>query len=90
MALGLGLAHIEGNLMLYILPAICDKVVHMYRVPHDKCQKADRVLVEGAWLMKHYFPALLLIIPFCGGHNLTRCAVDYLPPPLDIMNRIGL
>lgn len=44
---GLGLAHIERDLVFDILPVIDDRVVHVDGVPDQVRQKADRVLVVG-------------------------------------------
>ena len=44
---GLGLAHVEGDLMLHVLPVIHHSVVHMYRVPHDIGEEAHRIIMEG-------------------------------------------
>ena len=40
------LAHIKGDLRLYILPVVDNCIVHMYRIPHDVCKKTYGILVE--------------------------------------------
>ena len=43
--LGLGLTHVESELMRGVLPVIGDEIVHMYRVPDQESQKTHRILV---------------------------------------------
>ena len=45
--MGLGLAHVESNLMLHILPVVHHRIVHMYRIPHDIGEEAHRIIMEG-------------------------------------------
>ncbi len=79
--LGLGLSDIKSQLVRRILPVIGDKIVHMYRIPDQERQKADRVLMIGD-RFDHHFPCGLVILPLIGGHHFPGRSVDDFPPAL--------
>ena len=60
---GLGLAHVKGDLVLKVLPAVGDGVVHVDRVPDEVGQKAYRVVVEELRRVDDHAPRLLVIPP---------------------------
>ena len=87
---GLGLAHIERDLVFDILPVIDDRVVHVDGVPDQVRQKADRVLVVGGGGVDDNALAFGVILP-CGGIQRLACrAVDYLPPAGDVVVIVDL
>ena len=82
---GLGLAHIERDLVLDILPVIDDGVVHVDGVPNQVRQKTDRVLMVGCRGGNDNTLAFGVILP-CGGiQRLARRAVHDLPPAGNIV-----
>ena len=82
---GLGLAHIERDLVFDILPVIDDRVVHVDGVPDQVRQKADRVLVVGGGGVDDNAFAGGIIVPVGGGDRLARRAVHDLPPAGNIV-----
>ena len=87
---GLGLAHIERNLVLDILPVIDDRVVHVDGVPDQVRQKADRVLMVGSGGIDGNAFAGGIIVPVGGGDRLTRRAIYDLPPAGNIIVVVDL
>ena len=85
---GLGLADIEGDLVLKVLPVVSDGVVHVDRVPDQVGQKAHRIVVEGLGGVDDH--AALLIPPGSGGDRFPRGAVHHLPPALDVVPGVHL
>ena len=86
---GLGLAHIKGDLRLRIFPVVDHRVIHIHRVPHNVGQKADGVLVEGHGA-DHHIAALPIITPVLYRHRRTGGAVHHFPPTLNIIISIHL
>ena len=87
---GLGLTHIERNLMFDILPVIDDGVVHVDGVPNQVRQKADRVLVvSGGGIDENTFGSGI-IVPVGGGDRFARRTVNYLPPAGDVVVVVDL
>ena len=84
---GLGLAHVERDLMLDILPVVDHGIVHVDRVPDQIAQKGHGVLVVGGGLIDD--DKAILIAPFVRGDNLACRAVDDLPPTADVVAGIG-
>ena len=66
---GFRLAHIKGDLMLEIRPAVGGGIVHMHRVPDEVGQKADGILMERHGLYGH---AAVRVAPLFRRHRLTR------------------
>ena len=89
MGVGLGLAHIKGDLRLRIFPVVDHRVIHIHRVPHNVGQKADGVLVEGH-STDHHIAALPIITPVLYRHRRTGGAVHHFPPTLNIIISIHL
>ena len=87
--LRLGLAHIVGQLVRRILPVVGQEVVHVYGVPDQERQKADGVLVIGDGFDLD-LARRLVEEPFVGGDDLTRRAVNDLPPALGVIQRVDL
>ena len=77
---GLGLAHIERDLVLDILPVIDDRVVHVHGIPDQVRQKADRVLVVSGGGVDDNALGCCVIMPRSGIQRLARRAVDDFPP----------
>ena len=63
---GLWLAHIKRNLLFHIFPAVGHGIIHMHRVPHNVCQKTDRVTVERLRLVDRHVASCLIIRPLAG------------------------
>ena len=87
---GLGLAHIERNLVLDILPVIDDRVVHVDGVPNQVCQKADRVLVVSGGGVDDNALGCCVIMPRSGIQRLARRAVDDFPPAGNVIVVVDL
>ena len=87
---GLGLAHIERDLVFDILPVIDDRVVHVDGVPDQVRQKADRVLMVGSGGIDGNAFAGGIIVPVGGGDRLTRRAIYDLPPAGNIIVVVDL
>ena len=83
--MGLGLAHIERDLVLDILPVVDDRIVHVDGIPDQVRQKADRVLVVGGGGVDDNAFAGGIIVPVGGGDRLARRAVDDLPQTGDVI-----
>ena len=77
---GLGLADVKGDLVLKVLPAVGDGVVHMHRVPDEVGQKADGVIVEVLRAGDGHRAGGGLVIPALRRHRLPGGAVHHLPP----------
>ena len=86
----LGLAHVEGYLVLEVGPAVGDGVVHVHRVPDEVGEEADGVVVEGRGLVDDDAAGLLLIAPGGGVQRLAQSAVHDLPPALDVVAGVDL
>src|SRR5699024_1088887 len=84
---GLGLADVEGDLVLKVGPAVGGGVVHVDWVPDQVGQEADGVLVEGFGLDGD---AAVGIAPPGGGHRLAGGAVHHLPPAGDVVPGVYL
>ena len=86
--MGLGLANIERNLMLDILPVVDNGVVHVNRIPDEIAQEGHRVFMIRRRMLNHDAP--VRIMPFIRGQRLAGRAVDDLPPAADIVAGIDL
>ena len=82
---GLGLAHIERDLVFDILPVIDDRVVHVDGVPDQVRQKADRVLVVSGGGVDDNALGCCVIMPRSGIQRLARRAIHDLPPAGNIV-----
>ena len=87
---GLGLAHIERNLVLDILPVIDDRVVHVHGIPDQVRQKADRVLVVSGGGVDDNTLGCCVIMPRSGIQRLARRAVDDFPPAGNVVVVVDL
>ena len=45
------LPYVKRNLMFEIFPVICHRIVHMYRIPDNICQKAYCIFMKRFCLM---------------------------------------
>ena len=87
---GLGLAHIERDLMLNALPVIDDRVVHVHGIPDQVRQKADRVLVVSGGGVDDNALGCCVIMPRSGIQRLARRAVDDFPPAGNVVVVVDL
>ena len=87
---GLGLTDIKGNLMLYIRPAVDDRVIHMHRVPDKIGEKADRIFVVGSGRIQNDAFRSGIIMPCGSRHRLAGGAVHDLPPTGDVVVVVDL
>ena len=87
---GLGLAYIERNLVLDILPVIDDRVVHVHGIPDQVRQKADRVLVVSGGSVDDNALGCCVIMPRSGIQRLARRAVDDFPPAGNVVVVVDL
>ena len=85
-----GLAHVEGDLVLEVRPAVGHRVVHMHGVPDEVGKEADGVIVVGLCAVHHHTAGGLVIVPFAGGQRLACGAVHHLPPALDVVAGVYL
>ena len=85
---GLGLANIERNLMLDILPIVDDGVIHVNRIPDEIAQEGHRVFMIRRRTVNDDAP--VRIMPLVRGQRLAGRAVDDLPPAADIVAGIDL
>ena len=83
--LGFRLPYIISQLMRGVLPVIGDKIIHMYRIPNQKCQKAYCILMV-LHTFQFYLTGLLIIFPFFRGHYFPCCPVDNLPPTFRVIH----
>ena len=100
---GLGLAYVEGDLVLHVLPVVDHRVVHMNRVPHDVGQEADCIIVKWDGADDHLSVALVIVPAGCGNRlsvafaavpagwrdDLPGAPVDDLPPAGDVVPGVG-
>ena len=84
------LAHVEGDLVLKVLPAVRHGVVHMHRIPDEVREEAHRVFVIRLRRVKDDTAAFRVIAPCLRRNRLSRAAVDDLPPAADIVARVDL
>ena len=87
---GLGLAHVEGDLVLKVLPVVGHRVVHVHGVPDEVGQKAHGVLVVGFRRGDDHAAGGLVVAPGVGGQRLAGGAVHDLPPALDVVPGVDL
>ena len=87
--LGLGLSHIVSQLMRCILPVIRYEIVHVHRIPDQKCQEAYRILMIGDRMDLH-FAGRLIKFPCIRRHHLTGRSVDHFPPALRVVQCVDL
>ena len=87
---GLGLAHIEGDLVFKAGPAVGDGVVHVHRIPNQVGQEAHRVVVEVHRRANDHAVRFSVIPPCLRREGLPRGAVHHFPPALDVVPRIHL
>ena len=81
------LTYVKGHLRLHVLPVVDNCIVHMNRIPHNICQKAYGILMEGYCLNLH-ISGFLIIRPFIAGNRLACGTVHDLPPFTDIVSCI--
>ena len=86
----LGLADVEGYLVLEVCPAVGDGVVHMHRVPYQVGEEAHGVVVEVLGPVDYDGAALLVPAPRGGVERLARRAVHDLPPALYLVAGVDL
>ena len=85
---GPGLPDVESNLMFKIFPVVGDRIVHMYRIPDQVCQKTDRIFMK---IIRHIDDHTAVLIP--PSPRIKRPpggAIHYLPPACDIIPRVDL
>ena len=87
---GFGLANVEGDLVLKVLPVVGNGVVHVDRVPDEIGQKADGVVMEGLRRGNDHRAAFGLVVPLLRSQRLSRCAVHDLPPALYVVPVVDL
>ena len=84
---GLGLTDIKGDLMLKVRPSVGGGIVHVYRIPDEVGQKADRIFMERHGLHGH---AAVRIAPLFRRHGLAGGSVHDLPPAGDVIVGVHL
>ena len=84
----LRLTHIKSDLRLYVLPVIYDSIIHMNRVPHDICQKADRIFMKKFRRCDHDISTLFVIRPPICRNDFACGTVNDFPPSGDIITGI--
>ena len=85
----LRLAYIKGHLMFGPLPVIRQVIIHMNRIPDQKSQEADRILVIWDTLDNH-FSGCFIVKPVFYRDHLAGCPVYDLPPALWLIYRVDL
>ena len=86
--MGLGLAHIKGNLMFKIRPLIDHRIVHVNRIPDQIGQKTNRIFMIRDGSRQNHTAALFFICPFLGRNGAAGRPIHDLPPALLIVPRI--
>ena len=89
-SLRLGLSDIEGDLVLEVLPAVGDGIVHMDRVPDEVGQETDGVVVERLRRTDYHAAALPIVPPIVRGQGDAGSAVHDLPPAADVVPGVDL
>ena len=84
------LAHIKGDLRLYIFPVVYHCIVHMYRIPHNISQKTYRIIMKSLRRFDGHITGLLTVTPLCHRNHFSCRTVNDFPPSLDIIMRIYL
>ena len=87
---GLGLAHVKGDLVLEVFPAVGDGVVHVHRVPDQIGEKTYRIFMKSFYSMYYYVSALFVIAPVLRWHHTAGSTVHDLPPALDVVAGVHL
>ncbi len=85
--LRLGLPHVVGQLVGRIFPVVCDEIIHMHRIPDQKREEADGVLVIRNGL-DHNLACRAVVLPAVCGNDLACRAVHDFPPALRRVDRI--
>ena len=80
--MGLGLTDIKGDLMLKVRPSVGGGIVHVYRIPDEVGQKADRIFMERYGLYGH---TAVGVAPLLRRHGLTGGSIHDLPPAGDVV-----
>ena len=80
--LGFWLSNIICHLMFFIFPVICDRIIHMHRIPDHKSQKAYSISMIRNCIMDDNFHCFFIIIPV--GHHFICCTVNNFPPSVII------
>ena len=88
--MGFGLAHIESDLLFKICPSISHCIVHMHRIPHNICKKADGIIVKCYRLMDRDVSSLSIVIPLRYRNHFSSCTVNDFPPSGDIIMIVDL
>ena len=84
---GLGLAHVKGDLVLEVGPAVGHGVVHVDGVPDQVSQESHGVVMVGLGLDGNIAVG---IAPLVGGDHFTGGAVHHFPPALDVVPGVYL
>ena len=87
---GLGLADVEGDLVLKVLPVVGDGVVHVDGIPDEVCQKGHGIFVECLRPGDHHAAGLGVIVPAFRGNGRACGPVHDLPPALDVVPGVDL
>ena len=89
--MGLGLAHIERDLVFDVFPVVDDRVVHMNRVPNQVGQKADgNLLMVGGRGVDDNTLSRSIVAPVGSGDGLARRAVHDFPPAGNVVVVVDL
>ena len=75
----LWLSHIKCKLMFYILPVIYHRIIHMYRIPQDICQKTYGIIMKRCCL-NDYITLFFIVFPLPCRDNFSRTAINDFPP----------
>ena len=81
----LWLAHVKGNLLLKVCPAICHCIIHMHRVPHNVSKETYCVIMEFLCAMDCHFPCYGFVPPPGRRHWLPCGTVNDFPPSCNVI-----
>ena len=76
--------------MLYIRPAVDDRVVHVYGVPDEIGKETDRIFVIGSGCIQNDAFRSCIVVPCGSRKRLTGGAVHDLPPAGDVVVVVDL
>ena len=84
------LSDVKSDLMLKILPVICHRIIHMYRIPDNISQKAHCIFMKFRRIFNNNTSAFFFIMPLVCWNNFPCGTVNDLPPAFHIIPCIYL
>ena len=82
------LTDVKGDLLFKILPSVCHRIIHVYRIPHNVCQKAHCIIMKSLCSPDRHVPCLRVITPLPARYHFACRPVDHFPPSCNVVTVI--